>query len=310
MQHSAKILRLHSDQGREYLSRAFSTHLTRQGMEHRLTMHATPQENGATEWLNRMLLECIWAILHAAQLPKSPWGEALMHAIWLKNRTLTRALENTTLHDSASGLKMRMDIPFSKELVVKEAEEAQEVIKIFLDGSCLEGGIGAVAVLFRGGVEKRSVRMRLGKEGEHTVFEAELMGLTLAAELLCSELVVDTAMLGADSQAALRALGGAEGVSGWHLVDRFHKEMGSMWRRHAGADIGLRWTPGHVGLAGNERADEEAKRAVRGEVSLENQLPRLCRGILPKNKVAELQNRLKKIRGKHMVIYASSPRYK
>jgi len=32
-------------------------------------------------------------------------------------------------------------------------------------------------VLFRGRVEKRSVRLRLGLEGEHTVYEAEVIGL-------------------------------------------------------------------------------------------------------------------------------------
>ena len=34
MQHGAKILRLHSDQGGKYLSGVFNTHLEKQGMEH------------------------------------------------------------------------------------------------------------------------------------------------------------------------------------------------------------------------------------------------------------------------------------
>ena len=48
-------------------------------------MHDTPQENGITERLNHMLLEHVQAMLHAAQLPKGLWAEALMYAVWLKN---------------------------------------------------------------------------------------------------------------------------------------------------------------------------------------------------------------------------------
>ena len=54
-------------------------------MEWKLTIHDMPQENGVMERLNHTLLECIRAMLHAAQLPKGLWAEALMHAAWLKN---------------------------------------------------------------------------------------------------------------------------------------------------------------------------------------------------------------------------------
>ena len=36
-------------------------------------------------------------MLHGVQLPKNLWGEALAHAIWLKNHTSTKALEQTML---------------------------------------------------------------------------------------------------------------------------------------------------------------------------------------------------------------------
>ena len=53
-----------------------------------------------------------------------------------------------------------INIPALNEQVEKETEEAQEEIKIFSDGSCIEGRVSAAVVLFRGGVEKRSVRLR------------------------------------------------------------------------------------------------------------------------------------------------------
>jgi len=47
--------------------------------------------------------------------------------------------------------------------------------------------VGAAAVLFRNREERGVLRKDLGKENEHTVFEAEVMGLALAAELIRAE---------------------------------------------------------------------------------------------------------------------------
>jgi hypothetical protein len=55
-------------------------------------MHDTPEENRVAERLNRTLQEKVHAMMHAAKLPEGLWGEALMHAVWLKNRTWTRSL--------------------------------------------------------------------------------------------------------------------------------------------------------------------------------------------------------------------------
>ena len=64
------------------------------GTERRLTTHGTPEYKGVSERLNRTLLEKTRALLHQSKLPKSLWGEAINHAVWLKNRTPTRALFN------------------------------------------------------------------------------------------------------------------------------------------------------------------------------------------------------------------------
>ncbi len=44
-------------------------------------------------------------MLHAAELPKNLWGEALKHAVWLKNRTLTRSLDGKTPYKMLHGEK-------------------------------------------------------------------------------------------------------------------------------------------------------------------------------------------------------------
>jgi hypothetical protein len=57
-------------------------------MEWWLMTHDMLEHNGVTESLNCCLLEHMHAMLHQSGLPKMLWGEALNHAIWLKNCSL------------------------------------------------------------------------------------------------------------------------------------------------------------------------------------------------------------------------------
>jgi len=104
-QHSTKIKCLRSDRGGKYLSTEFSNHLKSKGTERRLTTHDTPEHNGVAESLNRRLLERVRAMLHHSGLPKFLWGEAILHAVWLKNRTSTCALKNLTPFEALTGMK-------------------------------------------------------------------------------------------------------------------------------------------------------------------------------------------------------------
>ena len=51
----------------------------------------TPEHNGVAERLNHTLLERVRAMLHGSGLPKFLWGEAVKHAVYLKNRASTKA---------------------------------------------------------------------------------------------------------------------------------------------------------------------------------------------------------------------------
>ena len=95
-QKGARIKRLHSDRGGEYLSNAFNEHLAEAGTVQNLTIHDTPEHNGVAERVNRTLLEKVRAMLHASGLPKFLWGEAINHAVYLKNCTGTKALDGKT----------------------------------------------------------------------------------------------------------------------------------------------------------------------------------------------------------------------
>src|SRR5882724_8868251 len=98
----------------------------------------------------------------------------------------------------------------------------------------------------------------------HKVYEE----LTLAAELVRTEGYMESAEIGADSQAALCAIKNTKGASGQHLLDKFQDQIAVAQRMHRATTIKLQWTPGHNGIPGNERADKEAKVAVKGGSSL------------------------------------------
>jgi hypothetical protein len=86
------IKKLRTDRGGEYLGSDFTTHLNSQGTQRILTTHDTPEYNGVSEQGNRRNLEHTRAMLHSSGLPKFLWGEAVLHSVWLRNRTPTRAL--------------------------------------------------------------------------------------------------------------------------------------------------------------------------------------------------------------------------
>ena len=80
-----------------------------------------------------------------------------------------------------------MSIPTSKEATIEAATTAHSEVLVFLDRSGHDGQIGAAAVLYRGSAEKKALRKHMGSKEHHTVFEAELLGISLATELIKSE---------------------------------------------------------------------------------------------------------------------------
>ncbi|TPX53567.1 DNA-directed DNA polymerase [Powellomyces hirtus] len=89
---SLKVLQ--SDHGGEYLSKAFSNLTQSLDIRHQLSSVATPQQNGVAQRMNRTLVEMARWLLLQAGLPYKFWGEALMTAAYLRNRSPTRALHN------------------------------------------------------------------------------------------------------------------------------------------------------------------------------------------------------------------------
>jgi ribonuclease HI len=197
----------------------------------------------------------------------------------------------------------------TKDQALEDAKKIEHVhpVQVFCDGSGFEGGVGAAAVLYEGNCIIKVLHYHLGSESEHTVYDAEGVGIVMALHLLKTrnkQLICPTSIC-SDSQALLRALGNQRSHVGHYILDKVHdlaedlhvKQDGlinSVERREALAeerswkgrkrgvfDLQLHWVPGHCDYAHNEKVDEEAKKAAQGLSSNAKYLPPLLRKHLP-----------------------------
>src|SRR5260370_24913725 len=92
---------LHTDAGGEYTSMAFSNYLAKNRIKHELINPYTPQENGVSECANQTLNNLTQSmiadareVLQVKSLPTSLWSQAIHHAAWIKNCTLSHSIES------------------------------------------------------------------------------------------------------------------------------------------------------------------------------------------------------------------------
>ena len=78
---------LRSDNGGEYTFNEFKSYCSEKGIRHEKTVLSTPQQNGVVERMNRTIVEKIKCMLRMANLPKSFWGEVVVTACYLINRS-------------------------------------------------------------------------------------------------------------------------------------------------------------------------------------------------------------------------------
>jgi ribonuclease HI len=226
-------------------------------------------------------------------------------------------------------------IPADKQTALDDAQTHHNAkVTVYCDGSGYEGGIGASAVLYVNSVEKKHLRYHLGSAEEHTVYEAELIGLLLALYMLSklTRKLKSYVVIGSDSQAAIRALSNQKPHPAHHIIDQIHeateklqesqhkiqkpsehaelKRIGKPTKRNT-INLQIHWTPGHVDFQPNERADEVAKSAAQGNSSPRTRLPPLLRKKpIPQSIPAIRQAHLKTLRQTWSKRWMMSPRYR
>ncbi|KAK4410235.1 Retrovirus-related Pol polyprotein from transposon TNT 1-94 [Sesamum angolense] len=82
-----KLKVLRTDNGLEFCNQSFSNLCDECGIKRHKTNPYTPQQNGVVERMNRTILEKVRCMIISSGLPKSFWGEALVTAAYLINRS-------------------------------------------------------------------------------------------------------------------------------------------------------------------------------------------------------------------------------
>ncbi|QRV77059.1 Reverse transcriptase from transposon X-element protein [Ceratobasidium sp. AG-Ba] len=183
--------------------------------------------------------------------------------------------------------KLQVTIAESRTEAIEFKKTTSTDIKIFTDGSMKDGGVGAAAVLIREGAEDRTLKVYLGSDEEHEVYEAEIIGLQLGLRLLETERwPMEDATIFMDNQAVLRTLTVGKTKQLSNMFADLSSILHRVFRKHGNIQIEARWIPGHEGVDGNEKADEAAREAGQGSRSPRDTLPENLRERVPTNPTA------------------------
>jgi hypothetical protein len=87
-----RIKEFFTDNGTEYINKEFEFALTKYGISHKLPPSYTKEPNGLIERINLTLFNKVRSMLIQSNSPNYLWGEALLAATYLYNRTPHKAL--------------------------------------------------------------------------------------------------------------------------------------------------------------------------------------------------------------------------
>lgn len=94
-----KIIKLRSDNAKEYVSKEFNSYIESQGITRQLSVAHTPQQNGVPERANKTIVEMARVMLIQSNVPRELWAEAVNTAVFIRNRCPSRANNGFTPYE-------------------------------------------------------------------------------------------------------------------------------------------------------------------------------------------------------------------
>ena len=108
-QFDCRVKTVRSDNGPEFKCSQF---YSSKGILHQTSCINTPQQNGVAERKHRHLLNMARALLFQSHLTKPFWGDAILSAAYLINRTPTPLLQNKTHLLKCSSTKLQTTLTY------------------------------------------------------------------------------------------------------------------------------------------------------------------------------------------------------
>ncbi|XP_026331733.1 uncharacterized protein LOC113239080 [Hyposmocoma kahamanoa] len=128
-------------------------------------------------------------------------------------------------------------------------------LRIYTDGSKIEGRVGAALSMWNGATETKALKLTLSSYC--TVYQAELLAICKATlEILKHK--ATTCGVYSDSMAALQTVTNTCSLHPLAVEARKNLKTATLQNKH----VSLFWIKAHAGLEGNERADQLAKEAA------------------------------------------------
>ncbi|KAJ6572191.1 hypothetical protein B0H19DRAFT_1348220, partial [Mycena capillaripes] len=118
---------------------------------------------------------------------------------------------------------------------------------VYTDGSGFEGGVGAAAIAWNGDREGACRTKHLGTMGEHTVFEAEVVGAILALDIVKGTPRLTSVDIFTDCQPAITAITNPRPQPGQHLLALFHTLHHRLLHARPTLEVRYRHTSGSPG---------------------------------------------------------------
>lgn len=206
----------------------------------------------------------------------------------------------------------RVSIPADKDASVKEDKQAREWVRVYTDGLAQDSKVGAAAILIRNGEPDRTLHLHLGPDTQHTVYKAELIGILLGLHLIKTDKKGRMSYsMRVDNRAALSTLRAVKSSPGQYITNAI-LNMAYQTRKTRNSEnysLRFRWTAGHVGIPGNEKADVKAKAAAEGKTLIKKDLPPLLCKKLQHNKSALRQHRHRMLKKCWLQEWRVSPQY-
>jgi hypothetical protein len=119
--HKLRVLR--TDNGDEFTAAEFASYCADEGVQRHYSTSYSPQQNNVVERCNQTVVRMARALLKQRGMSAVFWGEAVVIAVYILNRSPTKALNGITLYEAWHGCKPAVShlrvfgcLAFTKEL--------------------------------------------------------------------------------------------------------------------------------------------------------------------------------------------------